>query len=112
MYRVALNTALMYRRKHKLTRPAVWIDDVPLADAATHPGTDDEDVRFLYRCIQELPKLDRAVILMHLEQNSYQGIADVTGLSEGSVGVRIVRIKQKLRRMLEKRGYEGEKSHE
>jgi RNA polymerase sigma-70 factor (ECF subfamily) len=69
-------------------------------------------VQLLYRCIQELPGLDRAVILMQLEQKSYQEIADVTGLSEGNVSVRIVRIKQKLRTMLEQRGYKGEKCHE
>jgi RNA polymerase sigma-70 factor (ECF subfamily) len=47
--------------------------------------------------------------MMQLEQNSYQEIADVTGLSEGNVSVRIVRIKQKLRTMFEERGCKGEK---
>jgi RNA polymerase sigma-70 factor (ECF subfamily) len=108
MYRVALNTALMYRRKQKRHRLTVSIDEVPPPNAIGHSAADDEDVQFLYRCIQELPKLDRAVILMQLEQKSYQEIADVTGLSEGSVSVRLVRIKQKLRTMLEERGYTGE----
>lgn len=109
MYRVALNTALMYRRKQKRHRPTVSIDEVPPLNAVGHSAVDDEDVQFLYRCIQELPRLDRGVILMQLEQKSYQEIADVTGLSEGSVSVRIVRIKQKLRTMLAERGYMGEK---
>lgn len=109
MYRVALNTALMYRRKEKRRRPTLSIDEVPPPNAESHSVANDEDVQFLYRCIQELPKLDRAVILMQLEQKSYQEIADVTGLSEGSVSVRIVRIKQKLRGRLEERGQKGAK---
>jgi RNA polymerase sigma-70 factor (ECF subfamily) len=66
----------------------------------------------LYRCIHRLPGLDRAVILLQLEQKTYQEIADVTGLSEGNVSVRIVRIKQKLRTMLEECGYKGDRNHE
>ncbi len=112
MYRVALNTALMYRRRQKRHRPAISIEDVPTLNADGHSSTDDEDVRFLYRCIRELPKLDRAVILLQLEQKSYREISDVTGLSESSVSVRIVRIKQKLRTMLETRSHAGERQHE
>jgi RNA polymerase sigma-70 factor (ECF subfamily) len=109
MYRVALNTALMYRRRQKRHWLTVSIDDVSPPQAEDDFATDDEDVQLLYRCIQELPRLDRALILMQLEQKSYQEIADVTGLSEGNVSVRIVRIKQRLRTMLEERGYKGEK---
>lgn len=111
MYRVALNTALMYRRKQKRRRPTVSIDEIPAPNTGGPSPANDEDVQFLYRCIQELSRLDRAVILMQLEQKSHQEIAEVTGLSEGSVSVRIVRIKQKLRAMLEERGYKEEKSH-
>jgi RNA polymerase sigma-70 factor (ECF subfamily) len=108
MYRVALNTALMYRRKQKRHRLTVSIDEVSPPKAEGHSAADDEDVQFLYRCIRELPRLDRAVILMQLEQKSYREIAEVTGLSESGVSVRIVRLKQKLRTMLEERGQPGE----
>jgi RNA polymerase sigma-70 factor (ECF subfamily) len=111
MYRVALNTALLYRRKQTRQRPTVSIDDVDVPSTDSHSDANAEDVQLLYRCIQELPKLDRAIILMQLEQNSYRDIAEVTGLSEGNVGVRLVRIKQKLRAMLEERGCKGEGHH-
>lgn len=107
MYRVALNTALMYRRRQKRRWATVSIDDVVPPHAEDDSAADNEGVHLLYRCIHDLPPLDRAVILLQLEQKSYQEIADVTGLSEGNVSVRIVRIKQKLRTMLEERGYEG-----
>jgi RNA polymerase sigma-70 factor (ECF subfamily) len=112
MYRVALNTALMYRRKQKRRWLTVSIDDVVPPHAEDDSASDDEGIQLLYRCIQELPRLDRAVILLQLEQKSYQEIADVTGLSEGNVSVRIVCIKRKLREMLEERGYKGEGHHE
>jgi len=111
MYRVALNTALMYRRKQKRHWPTVSIDDVDVPNAEGGAVADPEDVQLLYRCILEFPKLDRAIILMQLEQKSYQEIADVTGLSEGNVSVRLVRIKQKLRMLLEERGYKAEEHH-
>jgi RNA polymerase sigma-70 factor (ECF subfamily) len=109
MYRVALNTALMYRRKRKRDWFTVSIDDVSHPHADDHSDGEGEDVQLLYRCIQELPRLDRAVIPMQLEQKTYQEIAEITGLSEGNVSVRIVRIKQKLRTLLEERGYTGGK---
>ena len=112
MYRVALNTALMYRRKQKRLLRTVSIDDVTPPHAEDQPAVDDEDVQILYRCIHLLPKLDRAVILMQLERKRYQEIADVTGLSEDNVSVRIVRIKQKLRTMLVDCGYKREAHHE
>jgi len=67
MYRVALNTALMHRRRQKRHQPTVSIDAVPPPHSEDLRGAEEEDLHFLYRCIQELPKLDRAVILMQLE---------------------------------------------
>jgi len=107
MYRVALNTAMMYQRKQKNHLLTVPIEDVPQLTSEINPIADSDDVQLLYRCIQELPKLDRAVILLKLEQKSYQEISDVTGISESNVSVRLVRIKQKLRTLLEEKGYKG-----
>lgn len=105
MYRVALNTALMHRRKRKV-RPEDYADSFSsfeMFEAA--PSRDNEDVRVLYGCIRELPTLDRAIILLYLEQYSYQDIAEMTGLTKSNISVRIVRIKSKLRDLLSARGY-------
>ena len=58
----------------------------------------------LRHCIRLLPTLDRAIILLHLEERSYEEIAEITGLSRSNVSVRLVRLKDRLRRMLESRG--------
>lgn len=95
-YRVALNTALSFRRAQR-NRPAPAELDEPASPVAPEPG---DDVEALERAIRELPELDRAVILLRLEEKSYEEIAAITGLGRASVGVRLVRIKERLHRRL------------
>lgn len=107
MYRVALNTALMYQRRKKRS----WFHSSPemeiLLDDQMTTSPQDEDIKILYQCIQKLSPLDRAIILLKLEQKSYLEIAEITGFSESNVSVRIVRIKTKLRQLLGERGIKG-----
>jgi RNA polymerase sigma-70 factor (ECF subfamily) len=96
MYRVALNTALLSRRRGD--RRVRTTNDLDLADApAVEPGRDDDDLRALYAAIRTLPTLDRAIVLLYLEQHTHDEIAEITGLEPKNVGVRIVRIKKRLR---------------
>ena len=53
----------------------------------------------LYRMINRLGRLERALILLWLEEKSYQEMADITGLSRNNVAVKLNRIKEKLRIM-------------
>lgn len=99
MYRVALNTALLRRRRSR-ARAREEADPEALASVAAGPDPANPDVASLYRCIRELPSLDRAIVLLHLEGQSYEEIAGTTGLSRGNVGVRLVRIKGRLRECL------------
>ncbi len=105
MYRVALNTALMHRRKYK-TQPESTAESYASFEMfASAPVPDTEGIRLLYACIRELATLDRAIILLYLEEYNYQEIAEITGLSKSNISVRIVRIKNKLREMLITKGY-------
>jgi RNA polymerase sigma-70 factor (ECF subfamily) len=96
MYRVAVNTALLRRRRSR-KRAREEADPEALAAVAAGPDPADPDVATLHRCIRGLPSLDRAIVLLHLEGQSYEEIAATTGLSRGNVGVRLVRIKDRLR---------------
>ena len=104
MYRVALNTALLQKRKAS-RRPDLTgggeaeIAAVPVA--ATDPN---DGVELLHACIRELDTLDRAIVLLHLEERSYDEIAEITGLTRSNVSVRLVRLKERLRRALEEKG--------
>ena len=59
-----------------------------------------ETIGLLYTAIQRLREFDRALILLHLEQLSYKEIAQIMGISEANVSVRLVRIRNDLKRLL------------
>lgn len=95
LYRVALNTAISYIRTRKKVAMTSLVE-------AAHISNDDdndleEDIRNLYQSIGKLSKIDRAVILLYMEDYSYQEMADILGISSVNVGVRINRIKKKLK---------------
>jgi RNA polymerase sigma-70 factor (ECF subfamily) len=105
MYRVALNTALDAVRRRDVRRRTL-----PHAAEAVHappaPPPDvhlerAESVRRLYAAIARLDEIDRALMAMYLDDRSYRDMAEVLGMSESNVGVRLHRAKQKLSRWLE-----------
>ena len=95
LYRVALNTAINYKRK---ADKHTYTDD---ASGLTHiaEGADSgmEEYKLLYQMINDLPLLEKALILLYLEDRSYQEIADIMGMSVTNVGTRLGRIKLKLK---------------
>jgi len=98
MYRVALNVAISFRRSGGRHEQHLVPFDAQLHDVAAN-GTDesDERVRALYRCIDALDPLNRALLLLYLEERSYREIADILGLSETNVATKLGRLKQRIR---------------
>ncbi|WP_246455079.1 RNA polymerase sigma factor [Thermomonas brevis] len=101
MYRIALNVAIssLRGRAHKQRDDTVALDAErhdAIGDAATAAET-DERVRLLYRCIDRLDPLDRALLLLHLDERSQREIAEILGLTETNVGTKLGRLKQRLR---------------
>jgi len=98
MYRIALNVAisfvrgLVHREKH-----SVALDESLHDFAGDAEPEADERVRALYRFIDQLGALDRALLLLYLEEHSYREIADVLGISETNVATKISRLKQRIR---------------
>jgi RNA polymerase sigma-70 factor (ECF subfamily) len=111
LYRVALNTALM-RLRRAYRQPPVdagrAVDEIPAPDARRH----DEDIEHLYDAIRQLGPIDRAIVLLVLEERSYEDIASVTGLSAGNVSVRLVRAKERLRQLMGGRATARETRHD
>lgn len=99
MYQVALNTALTYSRK-SATR------NKHLRNAAATPSlVDDENAqheqeRLLWEMIRSLQKAEKALILLYIEGISYREIAEITGDSENNVGVKLSRIRQRLKDLI------------
>lgn len=93
IYRIALNMCISGFRKKKMERSA---DLSSLQDAFIQPEDMTEEIKEMYRLIRQLKTLERAVILLYLEEKSYQEIADITGLSLSHVAVKLKRTKEKL----------------
>jgi RNA polymerase sigma-70 factor, ECF subfamily len=63
----------------------------------------DESLNQLYDAIRQLSEVDRAVILLYLDEKSYGEIGEIIGTNPNNVGVRINRIKDRLRRLLDEK---------
>ena len=100
MYRIALNVGISFARQagHR-ERHSVSIDDSAI-DAIDENATlsePDERVRALHRFIDQLDVLNRALMLLYLDDRSYREIAEVLGISETNVATKINRLKQRIR---------------
>jgi RNA polymerase sigma-70 factor (ECF subfamily) len=100
LYRVALNTALAWKRSEKKRRrrqDSRSISDVaaPIVASAEAEGN-DRIVDQLYAAIRALPPAKRALVVLYLDGFSYREIAEVVGISESNVGVSLNRIKKEL----------------
>ena len=105
LYRVALNTALSHDRKQTVRDNATLGADHPLwTDGFASPGEDletQEKLDRLYAAIDRLDDVDKALVMMYLDETSYQEMADVLGISANYVGVKLHRIKNQLAAWLE-----------
>jgi RNA polymerase sigma-70 factor (ECF subfamily) len=101
MYKVALNTAITYFRKSNRERPTDLSTNNwnQIADGNEHQAA-SENLALLYTAINTLTVTDKAITLLYLEGNSYDEIAEITGLSKTNVSVRLVRIKRSLKEKL------------
>ena len=100
MYRVALNTAVTSVRRASRRPRGEPIHERHAEIAAGEDAIRDEQVQRLYAAIGTLGKIDRAIVLLYLDDHSYKEIASTTGLSEGNISVRLVRIRKALKEML------------
>ncbi|MEB0261309.1 MULTISPECIES: sigma-70 family RNA polymerase sigma factor [unclassified Mucilaginibacter] len=107
MYRVALNTAILFFKKQK-RRP----DTEQLPEKLDHleaEGTDtlkDEQLTLFYKAVQQLNKVEKALIFLYMEDEPYEDIAVNLGISEVNVRVRLNRTKNKLKDIVKSMNYE------
>jgi RNA polymerase sigma factor (sigma-70 family) len=99
IYRIALNVAISFYRKEtrrKDTAQPLSDNILYIAEADANDEL-DENIGFLQQFIAELKELDRALLLLYLEEKSYKEIADITGISETNTATKIGRIKTQLK---------------
>ena len=100
-YRVALNTALGWKRQENRRQArqqsGIEVEDLAVAGAdCALQAAECEAVERLYVAIRRLPKADAALILLYLDDLSYLEMAEVLGISESNVGVKLNRAKKAL----------------
>lgn len=103
LYRIALNVAISqvrstsYHRQHLTNLDDESLTNIPAPQTeATHEETDAR-LRTLDRVLRQLDALNRALLLLYLEERSYKEISEVLGISETNVATKLNRLKQKLR---------------
>jgi RNA polymerase sigma factor (sigma-70 family) len=97
MYRIALNVAIsFYRRENTRTRYVIS-DEQHLLEAIDEAKNQPEEIGLLYEFIEGLDPLNKALVLLYLDGNNYQEIAEVLGISETNVATKISRLKNKMK---------------
>jgi RNA polymerase sigma factor (sigma-70 family) len=99
MYRIAMNVAISFHRRETRKRrlaqaPESILERLP---APTEPESDDR-FELIEVLIEQLPALDRGLMLLYLDDYSYAEIGAILGISESNVGTKINRIKDRLKR--------------
>ncbi len=97
IYRIVLNTCISFIRKEKNIPEFVTLTCE--ADRADEADATQAMLRKLYRLINRLGQLEKSIILLYLEEKSYEEIAEITGLTVTNVATKLSRTKEKLRKM-------------
>jgi len=100
MYRVALNTAISLTKRRQSF--LFFNEDFESYEFEDDCADRTEDFILLNKSIRQLNKIDRAIILLWLEEKKYEEIADIMGITLKNVSVRIHRIKNKLEKIIRK----------
>ncbi len=100
---MSLNVCLTLLKKKKNNKQNLTSDHLPQEILEESQTFSDESLNQLYDAIRKLSEIDRAVILLYLEEKSYQEIADIIGTNSNNIGVRIKRIKGRLKILLKQK---------
>ncbi len=100
IYRIAVNTCLQFVKKDKKVRTLSTKELENERDTVESESTKDDTISNLYSAIGQLRKIDRLIIMMVLENQDYDSIAEVIGINPINVRVKIHRIKKRLEKIM------------
>jgi RNA polymerase sigma factor (sigma-70 family) len=97
IYRIALNVAISaYRREKKRSERVSPLDEI-IIEPAEESDQPDSKIAILHRIIDRLDELNRALMILYLDDTSYRDIAGILGLTETNVATKINRLKLKIK---------------
>ena len=101
IYRLSLNVCMTLRKlENKRNLQIPKSNDLPEITNQELFSFQNESLEELYTAIKQLSELNRAIILLHLEEKSHKEIAFIIGTNSNNIGVRIQRIKKKLKQLI------------
>ena len=105
MYRVALNTAITSFKKDKRQpdKSGISYENLQLAEELYDTRT-EEQIRVLNQAVSQLTGIEKSIILLFLEDKKYEEIAEITGITQNYVRVKMNRIKKKLKLLMNTEG--------
>ena len=104
MYRVALNVAITFYRKTQKSEALIQLaePDTEIEDKKEDTAVLEKNIDLLQQFINELKELDKALMILYLEEKSYGEISEILGITETNVATKISRIKEKLKQQITK----------
>jgi RNA polymerase sigma-70 factor, ECF subfamily len=100
MYRIALNTAISGFRKQTRNVRTEDLKELHLNISESWEYDGEEDIQRLHWAIRQLSEIERAMIMMALEEVPYEEIAETIGITQNNVRVRMNRIREKLKKLM------------
>tara|TARA_R110002049_G_scaffold240425_1_gene413806 strand:+ start:45393 stop:45884 length:492 start_codon:yes stop_codon:yes gene_type:complete len=101
VYRISLNVCLTLLKKKKNNGRHFVSDSLTAEETEENYAFSDESLSLLYDAIRKLSEIDRAIITLYLEEKPYKEIAEIIGTNANNIGVRVKRIKIRLRKILD-----------
>jgi len=101
VYRISLNVCLTLLKKNKNKGHHFVSDSIAVEETEDNYAFSDESLNLLYAAIRQLSEIDRAIIMLYLEEKPYKEIADIIGTNSNNIGVRVKRIKTRLKKILD-----------
>jgi len=102
IYKIALNTAISHYRKDckRIDKPVGIDNSVFLLPDFEYDSQIDEKIAILYKLVKQLSRLDKALMLLYLDNYKHKDIAEILGISESNVATKISRIKKSLKEQI------------
>lgn len=105
MYRVAINTAIVFLKKEKQKVDRYEIPSENIKEDEGDSNIKENQLEHFYKAVQKLEKIDKAIIFYQLEGFSHKEIGENLGISEGNARVKLNRAKEKLKEIIKTQGY-------
>ena len=99
LYRIGINTAITRLRRRKDFIDSYEPASLPQQIDETGNSQEEEQFKLLYIAIEQLNQVEKAIVMLYMEDKTYEEMEDILGISQGNLRVKMNRIKEKIRQL-------------